>query len=161
VAAGAAALGAGLPLPAPPAAIAQSSDAEAAPISAAIEAHRRAIAAHGDAVSAESALEQSLPADRRRSRITVWEETIVEGDDPRWPASERARRAASNSMDHLAIDLLNTEPTTVAGVEALLRYFADQEDALFPEDVSNDDGSVETFGACLVRHAADALRKIA
>jgi len=60
----------------------------------------------------------------------------------------------------MAIDLLNTEPTTVAGVEALLRYFADREEALFPVDVSDDDGSEETFVACLIRHAADALRKI-
>jgi hypothetical protein len=129
---------------------------------AAIEAHRRAIAAHDDAVSAESALEQSLPNDRRRSVITAWEETIVESDDPRWPAALRARSEASISMDGLAIDLLNIEATTVAGIEALLRYFADQEDdAIFPEEVSNDDGSEEAFGTYLVRHAADGLRKIA
>ena len=160
VAAAGGTLGVTLPLPPLPAAIAECETA-ADPIYAAIEAHRRAIAAHGDAVSAESALEQSLPSDRRRSRITVWEETIVEGDDPRWPASERARMVASNAMDDMAIDLLNTEPTTVAGVEALLRYFADREEALFPVDVSDDDGSEETFVACLIRHAADALRKIA
>jgi hypothetical protein len=64
VAAAGAAIGASLPLPAPPAA-AQSRAAESDPIFAAIEAHRRAIVAHGDAVSAESALEQSLPDDRR------------------------------------------------------------------------------------------------
>jgi hypothetical protein len=162
VAAAGAALGAGLPLPGPLDATAPSRATESDPMFAAIEAHRRAIAAHGDAVSAESALEQSLPDDRRRSVITVWEETILESDDPRWPAALRARSEASISMDDLAIDLLNIEATTVAGVEALLRYFADQEDdALFPEEVSNDDGSEEAFGTCLVRHAADGLRKIA
>jgi hypothetical protein len=161
VAAGGAALGAGLPLPASPAATAQSSAAEADPIFAAIEAHRRAVAAHGEAVDTENALEVSLPDDQSQSRITVWEETIVETDDPRWPAAGRARMAASKSMDDLAIDLLNTEPATVAGIEALLRYFADQEQEIFPEEVSHDDGSEGTFGAYLVRHAADALRKIA
>jgi hypothetical protein len=157
VAAGGATLGASLPLPAPPAA-AQSSAAEADPIFAAIEAHRRAIAAHGEAVGVEMALEVSLPDDRRLT--DAWEDEIVETDHPRWPAALRAVSAASSAMDDAAIDLVNIEPTTVAGVEGLLRYFADQEDALFPDDVSDDDGSVEAFGAGLVRHAADALRKI-
>jgi hypothetical protein len=161
-AAAGAALGAGLPLPGPLDATAPSRATDSDPMIAAIEAHRRAIAAHDDAVSAESALEQSLPNDRRRSVITAWEETIVESDDPRWPAALRARSEASISMDGLAIDLLNIEATTVAGIEALLRYFADQEDdAIFPEEVSNDDGSEEAFGTYLVRHAADGLRKIA
>jgi len=161
VVAGGAAIGAGLPLPASPAATAQSSAAEADPIFAAIEAHRRAVAAHGEAVEPEMALEVSLPDDQRQSRITVWEEKIVATDDPRWPAALRARMEASSSMDDLAFDLLNTEPATVAGIEALLRYFADQEQEIFPEEVSHDDGSEGTFGAYLVRHAADALRKIA
>jgi hypothetical protein len=161
VAVGGAAIGAGLPLPAPAAVTAQSSAAETDPIFAAIEAHRRAVAAFGEAVDIEAALEVGLPRDRRRSRINVWEETIVETDDPRWIASERAHRAASDAMDDLAIDLLNTEPTTEAGVDALLRYFADQDEGLFPDEVSNDDGSAEAFGAYLVRHAADALHRIA
>lgn len=160
VAAGGAVVGAALPLPAPPA-DAQSSDAGTDPILAAIEAHQRAVAAHEEAVGIEMALEQSLPKDQRRSVINVWEEKIVESDDPRWIAALRALREASNSMDDLAIDLLNIKPTTVAGIEALLGYFADQEEGLFPKEVTNDDGSVETFGAYLVRHAADALRKIA
>jgi hypothetical protein len=161
VAAAGAAIGASLPLPAPTAASAQSSAAEADPIFVAIEAHRRAIAALEEAANTEMALEVSLPRDQRQSDIRAWIEKIVETDDPRWPAALRARKEASNAMDDGAIDLVNTEPTTVAGVEGLLRYFADQEKELFPEDVSDDDGSVEAFGACLVRHAADALRKIA
>jgi hypothetical protein len=161
VVAGGAALGAGLPLPASPAATGLSSDAEADPIFAAIKAHLKAVAAHGEAVDPEMALEVSLPEDQRQSRITAWEEKIVETDDPRWPVALRARMEASNSMDNLAIDLLNIEPTTVAGIEALLRYFVDQEEGLFPEEASNDDGSDEAFGTCLVRHAADALGKIA
>jgi hypothetical protein len=161
VAAGGAALGAGLPLPASPARPAQSSDAEADPIFAAIEAHRRAVAAHGEAVEIEMAVEESLPDNQTQSRMTVWRETIVETDDPSWVAAIRTRWETSNSMDDLAFDLLNTEPATVAGIEALLRYFADQEQEIFPEEVSHDDGSEGTFGAYLVRHAADALRKIA
>ena len=161
VAAGGVAIGAGLPLPASPAAAAQGCDAEADPIFAAIESHRRAVAAHGEAVETEMAVEESLPDDLTQSRMTVWRETIVETDDPRWVAAIRTRWETSNSMDDLAIDLINAEPTTVAGIEALLRYFADQEEGLFPEEVSHDDGSEGAFGSYLVRHAADALRKIA
>jgi hypothetical protein len=161
VTAAGAALGASLPLPASPAAAAQSCDAEADPIFAAIESHRRAVAAHGEAVGIENSLEESLPDEQRQSRMKVWEKTIVETDDPSWIAAVQTRWEASESMDDLAIDLLNTEPTTVAGIEALLRYFADQEEGLFPDNASDDDGSEETFGTYLVRHAADALRKIA
>jgi hypothetical protein len=160
VAVGGAAIGAGLPLPASPAATAQSSAAEADPIFAAIEAHRRAVVAHDQAVGIENSLEESLPDEQRQSRMKVWEKTIVETDDPSWIAAVQTRWEASESMDDFAINLLNTEPTTVAGVDALLRYFADQEEGLFPERVSNDDDSAEAFGSYLVRHAANALRKI-
>jgi len=160
-AAAGAALGASLPLPALPVASAQSSGVEADSIFAAIEAHRSAVATHDETAGTESVLEVGLPADRTRSRITAWKEAIVESDDPRWVAAVRTRWNASELMDDAGIDLLNTEPATVAGVEALLRYFAAQEDALFPEEVHDDDGSVVTFRSCLLRHAADALRKIA
>jgi hypothetical protein len=161
VAAGGAALGAGLPLPASPARTTQSSDVEADPILAAIEAHRAALAAHDEAVGIENALEVSLPDNLQQSCMKVGEERIVETDDPRWIAAITARWDASEAMDDLAIDLLNTELTTVDGVDALLRHFADQDEGLFPDSIYNDDGSVEAFGASLVRHAADALRKIA
>jgi hypothetical protein len=161
VAAGGAALGAGLPLPALPAAPALGGDGEADPIIAAIEAHRTALAAHDEAVGIEDSLQESLPDDQTQSRVTARRETIVETDAPSWVAAVRTRWEASNLMDDLAIDLLNTEPTTVAGIEALLRHFADQDEGLFPDNVCNDDGSAEAFGANLARHAADALRKIA
>jgi len=140
-AAGGAALGASLPFPVVPAAIAQSIEPEADPIYAAIEAHRGAVAAHSKAVADEAALEESLPHDRQRSRITVWEETIVDSDDPLWPAALRTRSEAADTMDDMAIDLLNIAPTTAAGIEALLRYFACQEEALFPDEATDDDGS--------------------
>jgi hypothetical protein len=160
-AAGGAVLGAGLPLPASSSVTPQSLDAEADPIFAAIEAHRAAIAAHEQAVGIENSLEESLPDEQRQSRMKVWEKTIVGTDDPSWIAAVQTRWEASESMDDLAIDLLNIEPTTIAGIEALLRYFAGQEKELFPYEVSHDDGSVEAFGSYLVRHAADALHKIA
>jgi hypothetical protein len=131
------------------------------PIFAAIEENRRTLKAFGEAVDLECALEASLPSDRRCSFIKAGDENIVESDDPAWLGALRARHEASNAMEASAIELLNTEPTTVAGIESLLRHFVDQEEALFPDEVSDDDGSVEAFGASLVRHVADSLRKIA
>jgi hypothetical protein len=144
VAAGGAALGAGLPLPS---GTAQSSEA-ADPIFVAIEAHRQAATAHENALNAESHLDESL-SDEQKS------------DDPRWRAATEATSKASRAMDGVAMDLLNTELMTLAGIEALLRYFADRDEGLFPAGVCNDDGLEETFETELIRHAADALRKIA
>jgi hypothetical protein len=144
------ALGASLPLPALPVASAQSSGVEADPIFAAIEAHRRAVATHDETVGVESALEVGLPADQTRSRIRAWEETIVEGDDPRWVAAVRTRWNASELMDDAGIGLLNTEPATVAGVEALLRRGSTRR-RRFRRDIQ----------VLPSRHAADALGKIA
>lgn len=144
IAAGSAALGATLPLP--PAAIAHGSDPD--PIFGAIEAHRRAATAHNDALNVESHLDESL-SDEQKSAV------------PRWRAAIEATWKASRTMDDVAIELLTTELTTVAGIEALLRYFADRDEGLFPGGVCNDDGSEETFDTELIRHAADALRKIA
>jgi hypothetical protein len=160
-AAGGATLGASLPLPAPSAAMAEGLEVQADPIFTAIDASRGAVAAFREAVNAECNLEGSLPRDKRQSDISAWEETIVDGDDPRWLAAIRALAQASEAMDDAALDLLNVAPTTTAGVEALLRYFALQEEALFPDEATDDDGSTWAFGALLVRQAADALHKIA
>ena len=54
------------------------------PILAAIEAHKEARLAFENAISRSCALEQELPREKTRSYITVWEEGIVETDDPRW-----------------------------------------------------------------------------
>jgi hypothetical protein len=59
------------------------------PILAAIEKHRSATAAYGDAVSRNFSLEEELPQDRRKSDVTHCESKIVETDDPRWIASEK------------------------------------------------------------------------
>jgi hypothetical protein len=154
-------LGTVLPLPTLPASFAPASEPQTDPIFAAIEANRGAVAAFRKAVSAECALEDTLPRDKQQSSISAWEETIVDTDDPRWLAAIRARSHACDAMDDTAINLLNVTPTTLAGIEALLRYFAHQEAALFPSEATDDDGSSWAFGALLVRHAADALRAIA
>jgi hypothetical protein len=131
------------------------------PIFAAIEAHHNAVAVHGAAVDVECALEESLPGEQTRSYIKAALEEIVDGDDPRWLAAIRARAQASAALDDLGFNLLNVTPTTLAGVEALLRYVAYREAPIFPAEVTDDDGSTWVFAFYLARHAADALRAIA
>jgi hypothetical protein len=108
----------------------------------------RAATAHDNALNVESHLDEGLSEEQK-------------SDDPRWLAATEATWDASRTMDVVAIDLLNTELTTLAGIEALLRYFADRDDGLFPDGVPTHDGSEETFDTELIRHAADALHKIA
>jgi hypothetical protein len=142
-----------------PVASPRSVNASVDPIFAAIEAHRDAVAGFDDAVTIESSLERKLPDARRQSAINAHERRIVAGDDPAWPAALQARAHASDAMEDRAIDLLNTDPTTMAGAEALLRYYAEQEEAMFPDTIEGDDG-YESFSDSLMRHVADAIRGI-
>jgi hypothetical protein len=59
-------------------------------------------------------------------------------------------QAASNSMDDSAIDVLNSEPTILAGTEALLHHLRTK---YFSLRKSITDSSVNTFGGYLVCHA--------
>ena len=72
------------------AAVANAANAlRADPIFEAIEVHQAARLAFENAVSRGSALDEELPSEKTRSWITVWEQTIVETDDPRWIDSVR------------------------------------------------------------------------
>src|SRR5882757_9087272 len=67
------------------AAVANAANAlRADPIFEAIEVHKAARVAFENAVSRGSALDEELPSEKTRSYITVWEQTILETDDPRW-----------------------------------------------------------------------------
>jgi hypothetical protein len=127
------------------------------PIFAAIEAHRAALESHSAAVHIESDLEETLPKDKRRSLLTVWDEEIVETDDPRWPAALHSRMDASKAMDDAAMALLDIEPTTFPGAIALLKYVAGQEDTLFPDDLIDDDNKGISFGRAIAGHVGEVL----
>jgi hypothetical protein len=109
------------------------------PILAAIEAHRAARLAFENAVSRGSALEQELPREKTRSWITVWEEEIVETDDPRWIDSVREVNRASDAATDAAYALANVAPTTMAGVVSLLQYAISIRPEEWPEGVESDD----------------------
>jgi hypothetical protein len=109
------------------------------PIFAAIEAHKAARLAFENAVSRGSALEQELPREKTRSWIAVWEEAIVETDDPRWIDSVREVHHASHAATDAAYALASIAPTTMAGVVGLLQYAISVRPEEWPEGVESDD----------------------
>lgn len=92
------------------------------PAFAAIEAHRRAWAKVEKVIGERCALEEELPPERCRSAIWRWGKEIHDGDDPRWIAVEEATCRAYEKVNAAEDAILEAEPTTVAGVAAILRY---------------------------------------
>lgn len=140
--------------------------AEPDPAFTAIEAHRRAWVSLDDVVGKHSKLEKDLPAERRRSRITAWEETIAEDDDPRWIEAERAVARAHDTTGEAEDQFILNQPTTIAGVAALLRYVGEH-DAKTGDDLcdsssqfQNDAGAVFDFHEAFRLTLADALERI-
>ena len=77
------------------------------PIIAAIEAHRRAYAETCAAYERRNAVEDEQAAGEAES-------------DPQWIAADDAAGEALAAQDDLALKLLETQPTTIAGAAALL-----------------------------------------
>jgi len=101
------------------------------PIIAVIEAHRRAYAETCAAYERLSVVETELVAG---VRVSAGEAE----NDPRWIAANDAAGDALAVQDDLAVKLLVTKPTTIAGAAALLRYYVDvvtttQPEVVFPE----------------------------
>ena len=136
------------------------------PIIAAIQAHRRAWTKTRAAFEHQSAVENELVAG---TRVPAGEAEC----DPQWIAANAAVGEALSVQDDLAVKLLETPPTTIAGAAALLNYYADvlattQPDAVFPElDAdgqpfgSSIDEPKRGFGYFIVRNVAEALSKMA
>jgi hypothetical protein len=138
------------------------------PIFAAIEAHRKAHAEFGTIHDRECALEEELPHDKHRSGLHPGGE-IVETDDPRWIAAIQATHEASHLADEAAAGLAGIEPTTIAGVCALLNYFVEVEaidgGALWPDNLIDDDEPAlehwsASFGYFVARNVARALARL-
>jgi hypothetical protein len=113
--------------------------AGADPIFAAIEVHKAARLAFENAVSRGSALDEELPGEKTRSWITVWEQTIVETDDPRWIDSVREVHRTSDAETDAAYALVSTAPTTMAGVVGLLQYAISIHPEEWPDELQSDD----------------------
>src|SRR3977135_1445176 len=120
-----------------PASAANASGAD--PIFEAIEVHKAARLAFENAVSRGSALDEELPSEKTRSWITVWEQTIVETDDPRWIDSVREVHRTSDAETGAACALASVAPTTMAGVVGVLQYAISIRPEEWPEGVHSDD----------------------
>jgi hypothetical protein len=129
------------------------------PVFAAIEAHRAAVAATVAAVDLYSDLDEELPIEKSRSRITAWEETIVETDDPRWIDAERGVMKAHNNETDAACVLVSEPPTTIVGVLALLQYAiaADTDGECWPQLESDDGKRSRSWQYFLIEMLSDAL----
>jgi len=137
------------------------------PIIAAIEAHRRACAETGAAYERRNAVEDELVAG---VRVPAGEAE----SDPQWVAADDAAGEALAVQDDLAVKLLETQPTTIAGAAALLNYYVDavtttQPEVVFPELDGNGrpfesksiDEPSRDFAYFIVRNVAAALSKMA
>jgi hypothetical protein len=156
VVAGGAALGMAIPLPAPAATPQGVPD----PILEAIEAHKAARATWLEWVCRHSDLEQELPKEKRQSNIDVWEEVIIFADDPRWIEAERELKRTSDLETDAAVVLLNVQPTTQAGILALLNYAvaADTDGEGWPDSLQSDDGKItRRWQFFLIEGVAEAL----
>jgi hypothetical protein len=122
------------------AAVANAANAlRADPIFEAIKVHRAARLAFENAVSRGSALDEELPSEKTRSWITIWEQTIVETDDPRWIDSVREVHRTSDAETDAAYALVSTAPTTMAGVVGLLQYAISIRPEEWPDESQSDD----------------------
>jgi hypothetical protein len=90
-------------------------------------------------VSRGSALEEELPGEKTRSWIMVWEQTIVETDDPRSIDSVREIDRTSDAATDAAYGLASIAPTTMAGVVGLLQYAVSIQPEEWSEGVQSDD----------------------
>jgi hypothetical protein len=109
------------------------------PIFEAIEVHKAARLAFENAVSRGCALEVELPSEKTRSWITVWEQTIIETDDPRWIDSVREIDRTSDAATDAAWALARIAPTTMAGVVRLLQYTISIQPEEWPDELQSDD----------------------
>ena len=137
------------------------------PIIAAIEAHRRACAVTRAAFERRSAVEDEFVAG---VRVPAGEAE----NDPEWIAANDAAGEALAVQDDLAVKLLETQPTTIAGAAALLSYYVDavtttEPEVVFPELDGNgrpfESKSIgeprRDFAYFIIRNVAAALSNMA
>jgi hypothetical protein len=146
----------------PPAATAGG---DADPILAIIKQHHEAERTVHRRIDEREKLEDELPEESRQTDMTRfygWHRyfngssllggRVVETDDPRWLAAERAVWEAEARSDRAVTALLNTQPTTLAGLAAMLRYVQqyDASSGIWPEEAHRT----------MVHRAADALEDL-
>jgi hypothetical protein len=119
------------------------------PIFGIIERHRAARVAHKEAVRIEFAFEElHMQGEKLRQYQAFQEQT---GD-------------AWDRLEDASVDLVNTPPTTLAGIAALCRYLApllaDQDTVDLPETITLEDDTESTPAGALANSIAVAIREI-
>ena len=116
-----------------------------------IATHQKAFARLNETIADIARLEHDIPEDRRQE----WapedrDEGIGLNDDPRWTAALDAHNAAIDAETAAAWVIAHTQPATIAGAAALLRYAADYEERgdTWP-DAEGDEGWHAAFHGSL------------
>jgi hypothetical protein len=103
------------------------------PIYAVIEAHRKACTEHDEAINTHMAFEE---IGMKGEKLEKYNSLVAETD------------AAYDRLDDVGCDLINTKPTTLAGVLALCRYvqpfFGESDPDELPDHILYDDDSTAT-----------------
>lgn len=133
-AAGGAALGVTLPLPGS----AQSPSQVRDPIYAAIERHRELSTRYDAAVAVSAKL----------------------FDGPEWEAAEKITDAACAELFDFADNLVCSQPTTLAGVIALLRYAAAMQEWEMPREIPDEDGKLTHWSNAIFMAVVNTLDQI-
>jgi len=119
------------------------------PIFAAIDEHPSAIAAHDAATDIRAAFNDVNMNDEQRMQLAVLEAAV----DGAWDRLEDA-----------GITLVNTDPTTLAGILALCRYVEpllnERDTVNLPEVIYWDDDTRSSAGGALVNVIAVAVRSL-
>jgi hypothetical protein len=100
--------------------------AEADPIYAAIEEHKRAHAAVNVEIVKTDELEAAIPSAKRKTLHI--DEEVFETDDPRWLTHLRTLHELYDAESDAECALADIVPTTAAGVCALLKYGVEHEE---------------------------------
>ncbi len=120
------------------------------PIYALIERHKQAVAVYDAATDVRARFNDINMNDEQRKQLAVLQDAVDEAWDPR---------------EEAAIDLLNTKPTTLAGIVALCRYIEPllNADGELPPAIYWDDETISSAGgafANVIAAAAEALIKV-
>jgi hypothetical protein len=108
------------------------------PIYAVIERHRKACAAHNEALDTHMDFEE---VGMTGEKLEEYKRLVAETD------------AAYDELEDAGLDLINTQPTTMAGIFALCQYinplFAEDDAPDLPEYILYDDGTTATPAGAL------------
>lgn len=136
---------------------------EVDPIFAALDAHKRAVAAYNALVHQEDSIEKTIPPERRRTRSA---EEIIEKDDPRWISYHQNLDRLADAEIEAECQLASVVPTSLNGVIALLEYSVEIEKGIgFRQSYFDLDDEKQKIGRSWYyfanRNLIESLRELA